>query len=398
MTKRVLVLVVAVACGKSNPKKQPDAGAMPDAARVCATVMPGTLDTQSFQPTGQTPAAIWGAPVTGSLGDGNKLSYQLEFYGGIEPSLSGTFDLTAGNQANYMTCAICLHAFDTNAQGMTVKEFFQNAGTITLSADPIATGHLTASLSNVELQEVTVDPNTFASTPVANGQCETYGNFSVDHDKAPNAWTCTHSAYLDGTTCDCMCGGGMGLYDPDCDLTNPPVNGCTTGQGCFKDACVNRPVNQTCQTATPLVVNAAATTGTTVGAAQTYNAGLEGMACLAEPAGVTVPGPNVVYSIAMTAATQYTVTLSGPNTTYDAAIALVGPDAGTPGSVCDAKPIATCIKGADVNGAGMGETFQVTPTATGTYFLVVGSAISVQSDAFFGVDYAGTFSIAVTSP
>jgi hypothetical protein len=386
--------VVVVACGKSNPKKTPDAPmAQPDAARVCTAVTPGALDTRLFLPinTMGQPVAIWSAPVTGSLGDGGQLTYQLEFYGGIEPGLSGTFDLTAGNQANYQTCAICLRAFDT--AGSSTRVFFQFGGSITLAEDPFTNGHLTASLSNVQLQEVTIDPTNFTSTPVANGACEKFGSFTVDHQKAPNAWTCSNASFVDGTTCDCACGGGTALYDPDCDLANPPVNGCTAGQGCFKDGCVDRPTNQTCQKATSLTVNAPGIPGTTIGANQTYNAGLDATTCIGTPA----PGPDAVYSVAMTQGTQYTVTLSALGATYDGAIALVGPDANTPGSVCDANPIATCVKGADAMGPGAAETFSFTPTASGTYFVIVTSALATQSDPNFG-DYAGTYTIAVTSP
>jgi len=386
--------VVFVACGKSNPKKQPDAAAMPDAARVCTNVTPGMLDAFGYQPMGMPPNAFWGAPLTGTLADGNPLTYQFEIYGGIEPSLVGTFDLSMGNQANYMTCAVCVRAFDNDAMGNLVKQFYQLAGTVTLTEDPLAAGHLVGSVTGLELQEVNVDMTTFASTPVPNGACATLGSFSVDHDKVPNAWTCSHAAFQDGTTCDCKCGGTTftGLYDPDCDLKNPPVNGCTTGQGCFKDGCVNRPANQTCQTATPVVVNATGITGTTIGANEKYNAGLEGAACVGAP----VPGPDAVYSVVMTAATQYTVTLSGLDATYDGAIALVGPDAGTPGSVCDANPIATCVKGADAMAAGGNETFSFTPTTTGTYFVLVTSALPFQSGGLG--DNAGTYTIAVTSP
>jgi hypothetical protein len=118
-----LLLAAAAACGddggSNNPK--PDAAMItPDMAidapsRVCGTGTGGTLELTDF--SAENGFALWSGPMTGTIGGGADLVYQFEFYGEIEPSLAGTFDLTAGNQSNYSTCAICVRAFALDANG-----------------------------------------------------------------------------------------------------------------------------------------------------------------------------------------------------------------------------------------------------------------------------------------
>jgi hypothetical protein len=390
MRARTLLVLSLVACGGGDKKAAPDAKTA-DAARVCASPTAPTSANVDILNNGasaaQNPFIIWGGPG-GDAGDGNQLTLQFEFYKGIESSLMGTFDLSMGNQTNYMTCAVCLHAYSLDSSGNPIKEFFQSGGSVTLTEDPFTNQHMIASFSNVTMQEVTIDQNTFASTPVAGGLCASYGNFSVDHDKVPNAYTCAKNTYADGTTCNCGCGGGSGsaaatAEDPDCANGNATVNGCTANQICyFNDTCETAPLNDKCAAATPIVIGTPVT-GTTVNAANNYDKGLEGSTC----DGATQPGPDVAYSVALTANQAITVTLSGLDATYDGSVALVGP--GTAATACDANPITLCVKGADTAGAGANETFQYTATTAGTYYLIV--------DSFFA-DQAGAFTLNVTSP
>jgi hypothetical protein len=340
---------------------------MADAPRTCATATVGTLDQVGYQP-GQV--IVYNGPG-GDAGDGNALTVQFEFYSGIETSLMGTFDLTQGNQNNYKTCAVCVRAYSLDSSGMPIKQFFQSGGSVTLTEDPLTNGHMIASFTNLQLQEVDIAQD-YTSTPVANGLCASYGSPMLDHDKAPNAWTCTQAGYLDGTTCDCVCG----VSDPDCDARTATTNGCTSGQVCSADACVTAAANDMCSGAQTITVGAAAVNGTTIGAYNDYDAGLEGMSCT----GFGQPGQDVAYKVTLTANTQYTVTLSGLAADKDMAVALVGP--GTDDSVCTANPITTCVAGADAGLAGADETFTYTPTATGTYYIIVDAYNGNQAGAF----------------
>ncbi len=84
----------------------------------------------------------------------------------------GTFDLGSGDNTNYATCNQCIlvhEDVDTSSNPKTV--FFQKSGTITVSKGNPTNGSGAGSLVNVTLEEVTVDPTTYQSTPVPNGRC-----------------------------------------------------------------------------------------------------------------------------------------------------------------------------------------------------------------------------------
>lgn len=374
----VALLTLFTACGgcDDDGNKTPDAFIIHDMAidaRNCTSVTAGTVDFLG----GDADAIAWAGPVPGDLGDGLTLEYQFEFYSGIEASLSGTFDLHAGNQANYSSCAVCVRAFGRGSNGMVMKQYFQSAGSLTLTEDPFTNQHMIASITGLQLEEVTVNSQTFVSTPVAGGACANFADHMVDHDRVPNAWTCAHADWDTGVNCNCMCG----TPDPDCTINAAPVMGCTTGQACAKDMCVTAPTNDTCATAGAIVIGTPVN-GSSAGAQRNYNMGLEGATCTDFPQ----PGSDVAYTLALTAAQAITVTLSNVQTGFDPSIALVGPGAAT---ICDATPITTCVAGADAGIAGQGETFMYTATTAGTYFLIV--------DAF-DINDGGTFTLNVTSP
>jgi hypothetical protein len=140
------------------------------------------------------------------------------------------------------------------------------------------------------------------------------------------------------------------------------------------------PANDTCATAASLLIGIP-THGTTIAAINDYDSGLE--TCT----GFSQAGGDVVYSVLLLASSSYTVTLSNPDTALDASISLVGP--GTSG-VCSAPPV-TCLKGADSGFFGSGESFQYTPNASGTYYIIVDSSFSGKYDG-------GGFTIEVSPP
>ncbi len=196
------------------------------------------------------------AQVSTDLGGtaGSKTLLQFEFFSGIETSLAGTFDLAAGNQNNYATCAACVHMLTVDSAGTTVeKHYFQSGGTLVLTADPTTSQHLTGTITDLTLVEVTIDSaNSYTSTPVAGGACVSLGTMTLNAGPTPASWTCTEAQYGDGATCDCACGA----HDPDCDDSGVTANaGCAAAQVCDShDKCigtcqVNAPV-QTCTTGT----------------------------------------------------------------------------------------------------------------------------------------------------
>lgn len=115
----------------------------------------------------------------GLLGDGTT---NLGF-GGTAPDLldleiyydgsPGTFDLSAGDDANYATCAHCVLLYrDIDPDAGPAKTFFQTAGALTY-VDTAAESQteLDVQISGLRLVEVTIDPGTFVSTPVPDGEC-----------------------------------------------------------------------------------------------------------------------------------------------------------------------------------------------------------------------------------
>lgn len=384
------VLAAALAaCGGGSETKSPDASVKtpdaapqpdappPDAARSCTAA---TFGAQDILDPGDASFIAWQAPLT-TMPDGGPAALQFEFYAGsgLDP-VTGMINLGAGSQNNYATCSACLRLITTDASGMLAKQFFQDGGTLNLTEDPFTTHKMVGTATDVSLVEVTIDSNTFQSTPVAGGVCLSLGTLTLNHDTVPNAWTCAKPAYKDGATCDCMCG----IPDPDCAIAGAPVAGCTGAQVCDAGTsmCVAPVANDTCGTATPFMIGGTVN-GTTVGATANYNAGLEATACT----GFAQKGPEVVYSLTLTAGQAITVTLSNVfPATFDPSIALLGP--GTAAMVCDGAAV-TCAKGADAGVGGEGETFQFTATTAGTYFLVVDT---------FKATASGTFTLGVTSP
>jgi len=97
----------------------------------------------------------------------------FEFYktGGI-PEL-GNFSLTTNVNDNYATCEQCILILQDFVAGEPTKTFFQSSGNLIVSGDaaPGVADQLTLIWSNLTLVEVTIDPNTFESTPVLGGAC-----------------------------------------------------------------------------------------------------------------------------------------------------------------------------------------------------------------------------------
>ena len=88
----------------------------------------------------------------------------LEFY---SPA-TGTFDLASGHNTNYSTCQQCVLAFVDEGAGPL---FFQQGGTLEVNGGQPMNSILDAELFDVTLVEVTIDFESFVSTPVPGGDC-----------------------------------------------------------------------------------------------------------------------------------------------------------------------------------------------------------------------------------
>jgi hypothetical protein len=170
---------------------------------------------------GDGDVGIYTAATAPNLGTAATDGLQLEFYGsgagaGLNGENKGTFDLSAGIDNNYSTCARCFRIFeDPMVPGRT---FFQQSGTLTVGAtSDQLNGTLHGTLSNVTLVQVTINTTTFVSTPVPGGACLHITSATVDvvPPAVPAAWACNPAYYNDGS-CDCGCG----VIDLDCASAN----------------------------------------------------------------------------------------------------------------------------------------------------------------------------------
>jgi hypothetical protein len=110
--------------------------------------------------------------------------FQVELYKGFGPFMTGeivpgTYQLT-GAELDYATCGVCVRILsDLNtANGEYVDDYFQTGGTVTITS---VSPNLTLTVSNITLEHVTINPQTFESTPVGDG-CEsaiTSGSFDA---------------------------------------------------------------------------------------------------------------------------------------------------------------------------------------------------------------------------
>lgn len=140
------------------------------------------------------PAVLNGTRVlTNNCGDGSCGLYQVGSdlmtdlgFGGLDPDIisfefysqdTGTFNLAIGDDSNYGSCRQCVLIFqDLNGpQLIPQKNFFQTGGMLTIDINtvPGIAADVGLSWSNLTLAEVTIDPDTFTSTLVPNGDCYT---------------------------------------------------------------------------------------------------------------------------------------------------------------------------------------------------------------------------------
>ena len=202
------------------------------------------VSTDDFAYLGRS---MWGLPyyyggdTNPSLG--GALTDSLYFYA-YEDELTGTFDLGAGVEASFDTCTACLLVVeDQPEEGDPARIYFQQSGTLDLGTT--TPYYIAGSLTDVTLVEVTLDPDSGASTPVPGGQCLHITNLTFDIQPPADGWTCDPSYYDAGAEdyCDCGCG----VLDPDCSITEIPIDGCYEGQTCSTSAeCEGLPTAWSC--------------------------------------------------------------------------------------------------------------------------------------------------------
>ncbi|MGB0133763.1 hypothetical protein [Dokdonella sp.] len=132
-------------------------------AQTCANLVAPPSTTLSF-----TGPGYWRYIISEGFLAGEPTIDELdaEFYS----SSFGSFNLATGANDNYSTCDQCITFSRDYTDPVNNKLFFQSTGTITITQAP-GPATLNVQLSNTRLVEVTLDPNTYVSTPVPGGEC-----------------------------------------------------------------------------------------------------------------------------------------------------------------------------------------------------------------------------------
>ncbi|MBR4489822.1 hypothetical protein IKP13_04230, partial [bacterium] len=113
----------------------------------------GTVNSYGFYETSYT-------PFTGE--EEVEDIFEIELY---EEDFAGTHNLA---NTNYKDCDVCLLVREDNY----AKNYFQQKGTITFEIQESAAGtNVTAQISDLRLEEVSINSKDFTSIPVAGGAC-----------------------------------------------------------------------------------------------------------------------------------------------------------------------------------------------------------------------------------
>ena len=176
--------LLLVACGDDGGGTSTDAKEA-DANANC------TVSSASFGNRGALAgASTWGMGGAAGVGDIRAILpleaaspsdiLIVEFYTGFAPFgtsqaptavVPGTYQLT-GSQLQYADCGVCLR-IGTNADsgtGMYEDDYMVTGGTVTVTAvDNRVGGNLAFTLSNLQFEHATIDPDSFMSTPVGDG-------------------------------------------------------------------------------------------------------------------------------------------------------------------------------------------------------------------------------------
>jgi len=148
-----------------------------NASGQCVGGTPGACTTLS--PSGDlvgVQPGLYGIEITSlNLGGAEQDFFELSFF----TEETGSFNLATAPNDDYATCEQCIRIFEDDDGAGSATIFYQSKGTLVISGDTLIgadppTGSFT--LTNVELVEVDIDPDTFESTPVSGGRCYKISN------------------------------------------------------------------------------------------------------------------------------------------------------------------------------------------------------------------------------
>ena len=150
----------------------------------------------------------------------------VEFYDiGSGSPLTGVGIYPIGSNAadrNYETCSTCIIIYADCGAESCDKLFFATGGTIEVTAIDQAAGTITAELKDIVAVEVTIDQQTFRSTPVPNGEGYCIDSAVVDYNpECTNDDMCTDASKPFCDTESNTCVQCVGFFD--CSTAAAPV-------------------------------------------------------------------------------------------------------------------------------------------------------------------------------
>jgi hypothetical protein len=193
-----------------------------DAPDGCTPIV--LLGIQQYPTNPNTVLFSYYAPGTGSSAPDQ---VWIEWYPASGQTMAaGTFDLAQAPDDNYATCVHCVRGAEDLVGTDATKTYFPESGTLILQSihEPLD-GQSKGALVNVKLVEVTLDPNTSQSTPVANGSCLYISSASWDLLAKPIDTPCNNAE---------DCGDPLHL------ICDPSTATCQPGQCDSHDACKNQ--------------------------------------------------------------------------------------------------------------------------------------------------------------
>ncbi|MEZ4366017.1 MAG: hypothetical protein R2939_06990 [Kofleriaceae bacterium] len=187
-----------LACGGDDPTILPPDGSPIDAPRIDAPMQANCQATASYgavTANPETTAAYWDggtaqAPefavgltsiAAGPPADG----VQIELYAGFG-ALSGgivpdTYTIT-GDELNYATCGVCVTIQADITQDAVGSVYMATGGSVTINS---ISPTFSATASNLTFEHVTIDPQTFQSTPVGDGCNSSITSVAIDATLEP---------------------------------------------------------------------------------------------------------------------------------------------------------------------------------------------------------------------
>lgn len=205
-----LLAMFVAACGGSNdgapaPDRSVDAG--PETTTGCTAV---TVSAFGMGPSSGGGGSVVATPSP-ALGGDRADVFRVELIGAAFST--GEFDLSG--ESDYATCKHCVSLWVDGQEARTATVFLAESGKLSLTAvsSPVSS-QFAGSLTSVRLVEVSIDPQTFATTRVPGGKCLELASAKWN-TVVPSGGDCR-------TAADCI--------DTSSDVCDPTSGKCVPGQ------------------------------------------------------------------------------------------------------------------------------------------------------------------------